>query len=259
MNCPAWVALAGGLALAAGLMSATWVVSLVRRDASLADRVWGLGFVALGWWYFAVSGAGHWLAAVLTTLWGLRLSAYITRRNWGHGEDARYAAMRAGRRRFALFSLIAVFLLQAALQWLVAFPLFAAARAVPRGPAEWAATGAGIALWLAGFVFEALGDWQLARFKADAANRGRVFDRGLWRYTRHPNYFGDMLVWWGLFLVAAGAGGWWTVFAPLLMSGLLARVSGVTLLENRLRASKPGYEAYVRRTSALFPWPPKRG
>jgi len=250
-----------GFAVAAALFGAVWAASVVRRDASLVDRFWGLGFVVLAWWYVVSAGAPGLLAAGLASAWGLRLSGYITWRNRGKGEDRRYAVMRERHGRgFALRSLFTVFLLQALLLWVIAFPLFAAARGETIGGGAGAALAtAGAAVWLVGFAFESAGDFQLARFKRDPTNRGRVLDRGLWRYTRHPNYFGDILVWWGLYLVACAHGGWWTVFAPVLMTVFLARVSGVTLLERQLRESKPGYADYVRRTSALVPWPPRRG
>jgi steroid 5-alpha reductase family enzyme len=247
-------------AIAAGAV-ALWVASLAARDASLADRFWGPGFVvvaALG----AACGAGapsrRLLVLALVAIWGLRLGWHIHRRNRGHGEDPRYAAMRARHgERFAWVSLFTVFLLQGALLLVVALPLVAAATA-PTPPALGALDAAAVAVWLVGFLFEAVGDAQLARFKADPANRGLVMDRGLWRYTRHPNYFGDALLWWGLFLFAAAVGSWWTAAGPALMTWLLLRVSGVALLEMGLAASRPGYADYVARTSAFLPWPPRR-
>ncbi|MGH8127029.1 MAG: DUF1295 domain-containing protein [Gammaproteobacteria bacterium] len=247
-----------GLAVVAAMMFAVWLASLVRRDASLVDRVWGFGFVLLGWFYFAVSPSPHLLPAVLATVWGLRLSVHLTRRNWGHGEDRRYADMRKKHGGyFALFSLFSVYLVQAVLLWIIAFPLLMGARGILSGPGGAALVVAGVVLWLIGFLFEAVGDHQLARFKRDPANRNKVLDTGLWHYTRHPNYFGDMLVWWGLYLLAAAAGAWWTIFAPILMTLFLARVSGVTLLEKHLNESRPGYRDYVNRTSALIPLPPR--
>jgi steroid 5-alpha reductase family enzyme len=246
-------------AVVAGAL-ALWVVSLRRRDASLVDRFWGPGFVlvaALG----AVAGAGPLarkvLVFVLVAIWGLRLGWHIHRRNRGQGEDPRYVAMRAHHgEAFGRVSLFTVFLLQAAILLVVALPLVAAASAT-----EPATLGAldllATLVWLGGFLFEAVGDTQLARFKADPANRGRVMDRGLWRYTRHPNYFGDATLWWGLFLFAAATGAWWTAVGPALMTLLLVRVSGVVLLEKGLAASKPGYAAYVARTSAFLPRPPR--
>jgi steroid 5-alpha reductase family enzyme len=252
-----------GLAAAATVVGAValWTVSLAARDASLADRFWGPGFVVvavLGAAFGAGAPTRRLVMLALVAVWGLRLGWHIHRRNRGHGEDPRYAAMRTRHgERFGRVSLVTVFLLQAALLVVVALPLVAAA-AAPEPAALGALDAAAIAVWLAGFLCEAVGDAQLARFKADPANRGRVLDRGLWRYTRHPNYFGDALLWWGLFLFAGAVGAWWTAVGPALMTLLLRRVSGVTLLEKALLASRPGYAEYVARTSPFLPWPPKR-
>lgn len=254
---PVWLAT---LPVGLMLMSAVWVVSIPARDASLVDRFWGLGFVVVAWASLLVGGSQvpatvlPALTLGLVSVWGIRLSAYITWRNWGQGEDRRYAAMReAGGEGWAGRSLVTVFWLQAALLWILAAPL-AAAILSPTPPAGWL-VGAGVLAWLVGFTFEAGGDWQLARFKADPANRGRVMAEGFWRYTRHPNYFGDAMCWWGYFLLAASVGAWWTVFSPVLMTFLLMRVSGVTLLERSLAETKPGYRDYVARTNAFFPGP----
>jgi len=256
------VMLASAAAIAA-LMLGTWLVSLAVRDASIVDIVWGLGFVIVAWVSFAVadgSTARRWLVVVLTTAWGLRLAGYLAWRNLGKGEDPRYRAMRRRHgARFGLVSLYLVFGLQGVLMWVVSLPVQAAQ--VPDAPSGLAALDfIGIALWCVGMFFETVGDVQLARFKADSANKGRVMDRGLWRYTRHPNYFGDFCVWWGLYAVALATGdAWWAIAGPLVMSVLLLRVSGVTLLERHIQARRPGYADYARRTSAFFPRPPRPG
>ncbi len=241
-----------------GALSLLWAVSLPIKDSSIVDIFWGIGFVIIAWVTLAAgppATARALLVAALTTLWGLRLAGYLAWRNLGKGEDPRYAAMRRKHGdRWPLRSLFIVFWLQGVLMWIVSLPVQAAVRAGGGiGPADLAASG----LVLAGVLFEGVGDAQLAFFKKDPANRGQVMDRGLWRYTRHPNYFGDFLVWWGLFAFAAAGGAWWTVVGPLLMSFLLMRVSGVPMLERSMRA-RPGYEAYVKRTSSFFPRPPKR-
>jgi steroid 5-alpha reductase family enzyme len=238
-----------------------WMVSVRREDASIADICWGLGFVLLTGLYSLLSPASTpraWLVALLITLWGGRLSLHIHRRNRGQPEDARYRAMRALRGpTFWWRSLFTVFWLQGAILWFVALPLLVAVRA-GRPAALTAVDGLGLVLFAIGFGFEVVGDYQLNRFKADPANRGRVLDRGLWRYTRHPNYFGDATLWWGLYVIAcATPGGWLTALSPALMTFLLMRVSGVPLLEDALTASKPGYQAYVRRTPAFFPGVPR--
>lgn len=246
------------LATLLGLLGLVWLVSLVRRDASVVDPFWGTGFVVVVWLsclQAGTPGSRPLLLAVLTTLWGLRLSLYLLWRNWGRGEDRRYRAMREKHgARFWWVSLGTVFLLQGVLLWFVSLPLQAGVRQT--APLWWLDLVGG-GLWTLGFTFEVVGDWQLARFTSDPDNRGRVLDRGLWRYTRHPNYFGDFCVWWGLFLIAAAAGAWWTIPGPLLMSWLLLRVSGVPLLEKDIADRRAGYADYVARTSAFFPVPPR--
>ena len=261
-----------GLVVLAGAAFLTWVPSVFLRNVAIVDGLWSLMFLlaAATYWYTApgfdaaVGGEGHRapgilerreLVLALVAVWALRLSVYITARNWGHGEDRRYQAIRARNDPgFTFKSLYLVFLFQALLAWVISLPLLGAILGVrPLGWLDYA----GVALWVVGMVFEAGGDWQLARFKADPANRGKVMDRGLWRYTRHPNYFGDFCVWWGFYLIAASAGAWWTLPGPLLMSVLLMRVSGVTLLEKDIGERRPAYADYVRRTNAFFPGPPR--
>jgi steroid 5-alpha reductase family enzyme len=252
--------LASGVAIAA-LMVTVWVVSLIARDASLVDLVWGLGFVIVAWVAHLVGdgeASRSLLIAVLVTIWGLRLSGYLTWRNLGKGEDPRYQAMRRKwGDRFWLVSLGTVFVTQGVLMWIVALPVQLAA-----GAAEPTNLGilafVGVAVWVVGVLFESVGDLQLARFKADPDSEGQVMDRGLWRYTRHPNYFGDFCVWWGIFLVAAETGpARWGVIGPLVMSVLLMKYSGVGMLERSIGKRRPGYADYARRTSTFFPLPPK--
>jgi steroid 5-alpha reductase family enzyme len=246
------------LGLIAGIMLVLWFVSLALKNASIVDIFWGVGFVIIGWVsYLAVGSMSprSLLISVLTSLWGLRLAMYLAWRNAGKGEDHRYRALRErGGSRFPLVSLFTVFWLQGVIMWLVSFPIqtahFGAA------PLAWI-DAIGASVWVAGWLFESVGDAQLARFKTQSGTAGQVMDRGLWRYTRHPNYFGDFLVWWGLYLIAASGGAWWTLFSPILMTTLLMRVSGVTLLERSLTTNRPGYKDYVARTSAFFPWPPR--
>ena len=253
--------LLAGLAAAGAAMTLVWLASLARRDASIVDIFWGLGFVLLGWLYFWHGAQDGWrqhLVPVLVTVWGLRLAIYIAWRYGGQGDDYRYAAMREKYGWcFRLLSLFLVFWLQSLLLWLISMPLYQVQRAPSPGLAVLDIVG--LALFAAGLFFEAVGDFQLARFKADPAHRGKVFDRGLWRYTRHPNYFGDATLWWGLSCFAfATPGSAWILISPVLMTFLLLRVSGVALLERGLSETKPAYADYVRRTSAFFPRPPKR-
>ncbi len=247
----------------AGLMVGAWLLSVAVRDASIVDGVWGLGFVvvaavALAW------GPGVFerrlLVFALVAVWGIRLSAHITRRNRGGGEDRRYRRFRARwGPRFWWVSLFTVFLLQGAIMFVVSLPIQAVG--VGETPSTLGVPDAiGAAVWLLGFAFETVGDAQLTRFLTDPANRGKVMDRGLWRFTRHPNYFGDAVLWWGLGVVALPTPfGPWALLGPALMTFLLVRVSGVAMLERTIAERRPGYAAYARRTSAFVPLPPRRG
>ncbi len=253
------------LAIVAAVLFLLWLVSLPLRNASIVDIFWGLGFVLVAWASLVIGGAasfGPLLIVTLVTVWGLRLAGYLAWRNIGKPEDYRYRQMREHHgTRFPLVSLFTVFALQGLLLWIISLPVQVAILGEPGGQAyEWAGwRWLGVALWMLGLFFEGVGDWQLARFKARPENRGRVMNRGLWRYTRHPNYFGDFLVWWGLYVVTAQSGSWWwTIIGPLLMSFLLLRVSGVRLLESSLKHRVDGYREYVQTTNAFFPGPKTR-
>ena len=231
-----------------------WLASLPLRNVSIVDGLWSIMFLLCAVAYAALQPlhGRALLTLVLVGVWALRLSLYISWRNRGHGEDRRYQAIRRNNDPgFAWKSLYLVFGLQALLAWVISLPLLAAIHSQPPfGLADLA----GVLLWTVGLLFEAGGDLQLARFKADPANQGKVMDRGLWRYTRHPNYFGDFCIWWGFYLLAVGGGGWWSIPGPLLMSLLLLKVSGVALLEKDIGERRPDYQAYVARTPAFFPW-----
>lgn len=243
------------------VMVTTWIVSVILRNASIVDIVWGLGFVLTAW-VARLTGDGNearqWLLTGLTTLWGLRLAIYLLWRNAGHGEDYRYKSMRKRwGSRFPLMSLVTVFALQGVLMWIVSLPVqLGQADATPSlGIVAWI----GVAVYALGLFFETVGDAQLAKFKADAANAGTVMSSGLWKYTRHPNYFGDACVWWGLGLIAAETGsGAWGLIGSVVMTILLRRVSGVVLLERSLTKRRAGYDEYIRRTSPFIPLPPKK-
>ncbi|MBU0596471.1 DUF1295 domain-containing protein [Candidatus Bipolaricaulota bacterium] len=250
------------LGIAIGFMTVIWIFSLILRNASIVDIFWGPGFITLACAVFAVargSSARSLLMLVLVLAWGVRLALHVGIRNAGRGEDWRYRKWRdeAGP-AFWWRSYFKVFLLQGTILAVVALPLTLGISAV--GPARIGGLGiAGLGVWLLGFAFETIGDAQLSRFKRDPANAGKVMDRGLWRYTRHPNYFGESLVWWGIFLIAAATPlGAWSVFGPVLITFLLVRVSGVRMLEAGLKERKPEYADYIRRTSAFIPWPPRR-
>ncbi len=249
-----------GLAVILGLMTIIWLISLVIKDSSIVDIFWGSGFVVLAWFYnFASDGYGtrQLLLAIIVTLWGLRLSGYIGWRNIGKGEDFRYQKWRAeAGRSWWWKSYFRVYVLQGVILWIVASPLLAA---------NFYDTNhlnlmdfVGVLLWAIGLFFETVGDYQLAHFKANPANKGKVMDQGLWRYTRHPNYFGDAVVWWGFWAIALAAGGFWTIYSPIIMTFFLMKVSGVALLEKTLIESKPQYADYIQRTNAFFPGSPKK-
>jgi steroid 5-alpha reductase family enzyme len=252
--------MAAAAALVLAGMVGLWAWSVRIRDASVVDLWWGPGFAAVAWISVAVAGPSPrgLLLAGLASAWGLRLGAYLAWRRRGHGEDRRYAAMRARHgERFARVSLVTVFLLQGAIMWVVSLPLQAGAvlgRAAPLGPLD----AVGALVVAAGVVVEAVADAQLARFLAEPDHGGRVMERGLWAWSRHPNYFGDFVVWWGLGLVAVGSGAWWPLIGPAVMTLLLMRVSGVPLLEGTIGERRPGYAAYAARTSPFFPRPPRR-
>lgn len=238
-----------------------WALSVRLRDASIVDILWGGGFVLQAWVYYWGSEARTTrglLIAALVTVWGVRLAGYLFQRNVGKGEDYRYQRMRAKMGpAFWWRSFLTVFVLQGLLMWVIAMPLFAAQMATATN-ALGALDIAGAALWAIGLFFEVVGDAQLVRFKRDPESKGKLLTTGLWKYTRHPNYFGDATMWWGLYLIAAAAGGWWTIFGPIVMNFFLLNVSGAALLERGLKKSKPDYEDYMRCTSGFVPWPPKR-
>ena len=252
-------AITGDAAIAvAALMVGLWVVSIAIKDVSIVDPAWGPAFVLVAL-VAAIAGDGRarWLLFALVAAWGLRLGWHLTRRKLAEpGEDRRYVVMREREGdRFVVWSLAMIFGLQGLLVLVVSLPIQVADQH------RSALTGAvipGVLVFTLGLCFEAIGDAQLARFKSDPGSKGQVMDRGLWRYTRHPNYFGDFCVWWGLWLVALPAGGtWWTAIGPIVMTVLLTRVSGKALLERDMASRRPGYADYVRRTSGFFPLPPK--
>jgi steroid 5-alpha reductase family enzyme len=249
-----------GGAVMFGLALAGWVASLVRGRVDMVDALWALLFLAAAVTY-ALSAAEldgrALLVLALVALWALRLSGYILLRNHGKPEDRRYRAIRERNQpRFAIKSVYLVFGLQAALAWVISLPLLAAIAST--APWGWLDV-AGVAVWAVGFGFESIADRQLARFKRMPQSAGQVMDSGLWRYSRHPNYFGECSVWWGFYLIALGAGGWWALLSPLLVTFLLLRVSGVALLEKDIGGRRPEYAAYRARTPAFFPRPPRAG
>lgn len=253
-----------GIALACVLV--LWLLCLRGRDPTPMDSFWAFGLLLMCISSFCLSGVReprNWLMLGLCAAWGLRLGTYLLWRWRTHGADPRYAAMmrRAQERKgwnYPYASLRLVFLTQAPLLWLVSLPV-QLGQSPSAAPSLGLLAVVGAALSLLGIVFESVGDWQMSRFRANPANAGQVMDRGLWRYTRHPNYFGDACVWWGLYLIAAEtAAGRWSIAGPLFLTYTLLHWSGADLLERRLLRSRPAYAEYAARTSRFLPWPPKR-
>ncbi|HVK23404.1 MAG TPA: DUF1295 domain-containing protein [Actinokineospora sp.] len=247
------------LVVTLAVMVAAFAISVSRRKYDTIDTVWGLGFAVVAVVTFALSDgaiAYRLVLTALTVIWGVRLAVHLHLRNHGKPEDRRYAAIEAkakGNPKAHMFRV--VFLTQAAILWFVSAP-------VQLGQYGQDSFGVlaylGVALWVVGFAFETVGDWQLSRFKADPASKGKVLDTGLWRFTRHPNYFGDACVWWGLYLIACHSWvGAATLPAPILMTFLLAKGTGKPMTEKHLSSSRPGYADYAARTSGFFPLPPK--
>jgi steroid 5-alpha reductase family enzyme len=244
------------------MMTLLWVVSVIIKNVSIVDLFWGLGFILSGVFYFLKTGGNEprkIILIILVTLWALRLSVYLAWRNIGKGEDFRYKQFREkyGAKRYWWISFFQTFLLQGILMWLISAPLLGAQ--IPQQNNSLRVLDyAGIVLWIIGFCFESIGDLQLARFKKDPANKGKVLDKGLWRYTRHPNYFGDSVVWWGYGFLCLAAGSYLPVLGSILMTALIIKVSGVALLEKSLKELKPEYKEYIENTSAFLPWFPKK-
>jgi steroid 5-alpha reductase family enzyme len=244
------------------LMVSLWIVSVIIKNVSIVDLFWGLGFVITSGFYFISSNGNETRKIILMSvvaIWGLRLSLYLAWRNIGKGEDFRYREFRRnyGENRYWWISFFQTFLLQGLLMWLISAPLLGAqyyGKDSPLGLLDLA----GVAIWIIGFAFEAGGDIQLALFKSDSGNKGKVLNKGFWHYTRHPNYFGDSAVWWGYGLICLASGSYLPVFGSLLMTALIIKVSGVALLEKSLKEKKPQYREYIEKTSSFIPWFPKK-
>ena len=244
------------------LMTLVWIASIFLKNASIVDPFWSIGFVVAGITYYLNTGGFEPRKIIILTLliiWGLRLAIYLGWRNIGKPEDYRYQQFRNdyGPKRYWWFSFFQVFLLQGVLLWMISIPLLTAMNDTENhsiGIFDYI----GIGLWFIGFAFETVGDYQLARFKSDLANKGKLLTQGLWKYTRHPNYFGDAMLWWGFGMFSISVGSYVSILGPLLMSFLIVKVSGVAMLERTLKHTKPAYQDYVRRTNAFFPWFPKK-
>lgn len=246
-----------GILLALGAI--TWVVSVFKKDVSIVDSLWSIMFLVAALyvvWMTPEVSTKSWLLLGLVTLWALRLSIFITIRNWGESEDRRYREIRSNNNpNFAIKSLIIVFGLQAVLAWIISIVLLPGLYLAPDfSPLDSVAIG----LWGLGMFFEVKADLQLYAFKQNPASKGKVLDTGLWRYSRHPNYFGEFLVWWAFFLMVVTTGAWWSVIAPIVMTVLLLKVSGVGLMEKDITERRPLYQRYIETTNAFFPWPPRK-
>ena len=236
----------------------TWLLSLVIKDVSIVDSLWSLMFFFAGIYVFSssIDTTGlNWVVMILLGVWAIRLSVFLTVRNWGEPEDRRYQQIRANNSpNFEFKSLFVVFWLQAFIAWVVfsgLLPGLYEAKAL-----HWLDVVA-ILIWLSGFLFETVADWQLYSFRKKA-KPGEVLSTGLWRYSRHPNYFGESLIWWAFFLMTITQGYWWVIVAPVVMTLLLLKVSGVGLMEQGITSRRPAYQDYIDRTSAFIPWFPKK-
>ena len=249
---------ASGFFVVLGSMTLLWLISLRLKDASIVDPFWGPGFAIASITYYLVDGRypdRGTLVLGLVTLWAARLGYHLYVRNRREGEDPRYAAMRKARgKQFPLISLFTIFWFQAFLLWVISLPILGSiASQAPLGFFDIL----GVVVFLIGLTIESIADKQLALFRAVPTNKGHVLDTGLWRYSRHPNYFGEAVLWWGLYLIAVSAAAYWAIVGPILITFLLLRFSGVPMLEEGLSVSRPGYSEYIKRTSSFLPWPPK--
>jgi steroid 5-alpha reductase family enzyme len=244
------------------IVTLLWIWSVRITNASIVDIFWGAGFVVVNTFYvfhLEKIEPRNLLVSVLVLIWGLRLTMYLAYRNIGKGEDYRYQEFRKnyGEKRYWWFSYFQVFLLQGVLILIISLPLFGVHYSGSSAPLFWLDYLA-ILTWAIGFIFEAGGDYQLYRFKKNQKNKGKVLNTGFWKYTRHPNYFGDVLVWWSYGLFSIAAGGYWQVIGAIFMTFLIIKVSGVALLEKTLHNTKPKYKEYVEKTNSFFPWFPKK-
>lgn len=243
-------------------MTLLWLFSLLIKDSSIVDIFWGIGFVIIAWFYAYIIGfeklnTWQFIFLGMVSIWGSRLAIYLGIRNIGKGEDFRYAQWRKeSEKNWWWISFLRVFVLQGIILWIVSSVFVPALLATEKNILL---NYLGIILWVIGLFFEAVGDYQLMRFKNNPNNKGKVLKTGVWRYTRHPNYFGDALLWWGFFCFALNyIDGWIFIFCPLLMTFLLLKISGVAMLEKTLKNTKPEYEDYIKKTSAFIPWLPKK-
>ncbi|MCW8988808.1 MAG: DUF1295 domain-containing protein [Gammaproteobacteria bacterium] len=235
----------------------TWLLSLFLKDVSIVDSAWSFMFLASAIYYYLsleLINLKENIFFILVVLWALRLATHLTWRNWGEPEDRRYQDIRKKYSpNFGVKSLFIIFVFQAILAAVISLPIVSVlgikSEPVNLGIIEYAA----ILIWLAGFTYESVADWQLAKFKSDNSNQNKVMNTGLWRNSRHPNYFGEFLIWWGFYLYAFSSGPWWIIVSPLLISWLLLKFSGVVMLEETIVKRRPDYQEYIDKTNAFFP------
>ena len=244
------------------MMVLLWIISIPLKNVSIVDMFWGIGFVLVIIVYLFFSEnlfIRESLVSLLVVIWGFRLSIYLMLRNWGKPEDFRYQEFRKhyGVNRYWWFSFFQVFLLQGVLIMLVSLPLLGIHKQTLSDNLN-ILDYVAVVFWIIGFIFESVGDYQLSQFKKDPSNQGKVLDYGLWRYTRHPNYFGDTMVWWSFALFSMASGAIWYIVGSIIMTYLIVKISGVALLEKTLNDKKPKYHDYIKRTNAFFPWFPNK-
>ena len=255
MNWPIYI---DGVLIIIILATFTWLLSVFIKDVSIVDSAWSLMFLASAIYYYIINielvNLKENIFFILIVLWALRLATHLTWRNWGEPEDRRYQDIRKKYSpKFELKSLFIIFIFQAILAAIISLPIVSVlgvrSGTTNLGIVEYAA----VLIWLVGFIYESVADWQLAKFKADKSNENKVMNAGLWRNSRHPNYFGEFLIWWGFYLYAMSTGPWWIVISPLLISWLLLKFSGVVMLEETIVKRRPNYQEYIDKTNAFFP------
>lgn len=242
-------------------MSLLWLISVFLKNASIVDPFWSITFIIAGSYFFSQSNHFYTRNSIvffLLIIWGIRLFLYLFMRSWGQKEDFRYQKFREdfGKKNYWWISFFQVFMLQGFLVWIISIPLVVISQKTTTNQLNYIDYAA-IFIWIVGFIFETVGDYQLKKFKSNPSNKGKLLTTGLWKYTRHPNYFGDSLIWWSFGLFAVATGSYYPLIGSIIMTLLLLKVSGVSLLEKTLKKSKPGYEKYMKSTSAFFPLPPK--
>jgi steroid 5-alpha reductase family enzyme len=243
-----------------GYLFIAFLVGIIKKDNSVMDVFYGGGFILVAWSTFILNGQfalRQIFVTILVTIWGIRLATYVLIRNWGKGEDQRYKNMREDwGDNVVINSLLRIYLFQGLIIFLVVFPV--SFINFSDNPSLWFLDYIGVFIWIIGFLFETVGDIQLYRFLNDPANKGKVFDKGVWRYTQHPNYFGEVTQWWGIYIIAIGVPfGFLTIFGPIIITYMIINVSGVKLL-NKAFEGDSEYAKYKRRTSQFFPLPSKK-